>query len=421
VSFFINPKFEPDGKEMQMKQAVAAIQSPTRLRRLWIAAVLGSLCAFGPLSIDMYLPALPNLAVDLQTTTSLAQLSLTACLLGLALGQVVVGPISDARGRRRPLLLALIIYVLASILCALAPTITILVLSRFIQGVGGAAGIVIARAVVRDLYAGTELTKFFSLLMLVNGAAPILAPIAGGQLMKVVPWEGVFIVLCAIGLVMFLVVWFGLPETLPIDRRSTGKLKDTLITYRTLLTTHSFMGYAWSQGLVMAAMFGYIAGSPFVLQELYGVSPQGFSLVFAMNGVGIILAAQITGRLVGRISETGLLLTGLTMAAIAGITLLGAIVSGAGLVFVVIPLFFVVSSVGVVSTTSFSLAMQNQAKSAGSAAGLLGLLPFIFGAIVAPLVGLGGSGTAVPMGIVIATADLGAIMCYWLLVGRVKA
>ncbi len=421
VSFFINPKFELDGKEMQMKQAEAAIQSPTRLRRLWIAAVLGSLCAFGPLSIDMYLPALLNLAVDLQTTTSLAQLSLTACLLGLALGQIVVGPISDARGRRRPLLLALIIYVLASILCALAPTITILVLSRFIQGVGGAAGIVIARAVVRDLYAGTELTKFFSLLMLVNGAAPILAPIAGGQLMKVVPWEGVFIVLCAIGLVMFLVVWFGLPETLHIDRRSTGKLKDTLITYRTLLTTRSFMGYAWSQGLVMAAMFGYIAGSPFVLQELYGVSPQGFSLVFAMNGVGIILAAQITGRLVGRISETRLLLTGLTMAAIAGITLLSAIVSGSGLVFVVIPLFFVVSSVGVVSTTSFSLAMQNQAKSAGSAAGLLGLLPFIFGAIVAPLVGLGGSGTAVPMGIMIATADVGGIMCYWLLVGRVKA
>lgn len=401
-----------------MNQSEAMLEPPLRLRRLWIATVLGSLCAFGPLSIDMYLPALPALTNDLSTTTSLAQLSLTACLLGLALGQIIVGPLSDAHGRRKPLLLAMIVYMVASIMCALAPSITVLIIARFIQGAGGAAGIVIARAIVRDMYAGTELTKFFALLMLVNGAAPILAPIFGGQLMKVVPWQGVFVVLFVIGIIMFLAVLFGLPETLPVERRSTGKIKDTLATYRRLLTTRSFMGYAWSQGLVMAAMFGYISGSPFVLQELFGVSPQGFSLFFAINGAGIIMASQITGRLAGRVQESKLLLTGLSLAALAGASLLIAIVSGGGLVAVAIPLFFVVSSVGIVATTSFSLAMQHQAKSAGSAAALLGLLPFIFGATVAPLVGLGGSLTALPMGIVIAAADIGAFVCYWLLVKR---
>jgi DHA1 family bicyclomycin/chloramphenicol resistance-like MFS transporter len=254
--------------------------------------------------------------------------------------------------------------------------------------------------------------------MLVNGAAPILAPIVGGQLLRVTAWPGVFIVLGLIGIIMFIVVMFGLQETLPRERRSKGGMKQTLTTFRSLVQDRSFMGYALSQGLVVAAMFAYIAGSPFVIQEIYGVSPQMFSLIFAINGLGIILATQITGRLVGRISETKLLVSGLILAALGGVTLLIMIIIGAGLAAILPPLFIVVSCVGIVTTTGFSLAMQKQGQSAGSASALLGVLSFIFGGLVAPLVGLGGSLTAIPMGIVIAVADVGSILCYIILIHR---
>lgn len=383
-----------------------------------MAVVLGSLAAFGPLSIDMYLPALPELTHDLNTSTSLAQLSLTACLLGLSLGQLFAGPLSDVRGRRTPLLIGLMIYAIASILCAFGPSISIFVILRFIQGLAGSAGIVISRAVVRDMYAGTELTKFFSLLMLVNGIAPILAPIAGGQLMELTSWRGVFVVLSVIGVMMLAAVLLGLPETLPEARRSRGGLRHTLATFRRLVQNRSFVGYALSQGLVTAAMFAYISGSPFVIQDIFGASPQMFSLIFAMNGLGIIVASQMTGRLAGRFGEARLLTAGLFIAAASGLLLLAAIVSEAGLAAVLVPLFFVVASVGIVGTTTFSLAMQDQAEAAGSASALLGVLSFIFGGVVAPLVGLGGSGTAVPMGIVIAAAELGAVACYAFMVRR---
>ncbi|MCP1354009.1 multidrug effflux MFS transporter [Aneurinibacillus migulanus] len=395
-----------------------AAQAPTRSRRLWMALILGALTAFGPLSIDMYLPSLPALTSDLSTSTSLVQISLTACLLGLAFGQLLVGPLSDARGRRKPLIVALIIYAVSSLLCAISSSIWVLIVLRVVQGMSGAAGIVISRAMVRDMYSGSELTKFFSLLMLVNGVAPILAPITGGLLLEVTSWRGVFVVLSILGAIMLLGALFGLPETLPSQRRSTGGIKGTLFTFRSLISDRAFMGYALSQGLVLAAMFGYISGSPFVLQNIYGVSPQTFSILFAINGLGIIIASQITGRLAGKVSETRLLVTGLGLAALGGIILLAMILIGAGLLSVMIPLFFVVSSVGIVTTTGFSLAMQNQERSAGSASALLGLLPFIFGAIAAPLVGLGGSHTAVPMGIVIAVSEVGAIVCYALMVRR---
>ncbi|HEU4964722.1 MAG TPA: Bcr/CflA family multidrug efflux MFS transporter [Bacilli bacterium] len=386
-----------------------------RSRRLFMAFLLGSLGAFGPLTIDMYLPSLPAMTADLLTTTSLTQLSLTACLLGLALGQLVVGPLSDSRGRRKPLLIGLVIYSAASFLCAVSSSIWALILLRLLQGMAGAAGLVISRAIVRDLYNGSELTKFFSLLMLINGVAPILAPIVGGQLLRVTTWHGVFIVLGLLGTLMLLAILFGLPETLQDQNRSAGSLKNTLSTFRSLLTDRVFMGYAWSQGLVMAAMFAYISGSPFVIQDIFGASPQMFSLFFAINGVGIIIASQITGRLAGRINEKTLLRTGLLIASLGGLALLLSILLEASLPFVLVPLFFVVSSVGIVATTAFSLAMQNQAKSAGSASALLGLLPFVSGAIVAPLVGIAGSDTAVPMGLVIAVCDVGALLCYLLL------
>jgi len=397
---------------MEVNEINHDVYKPVKANRLWMILVLGTLTAIGPLSIDMYLPSLPKLTDDLQTNASLAQLTLTACLLGLSVGQLFVGSISDIYGRRKPLIIALIMYVASSLLCAVAPSIWSLVLLRFLQGASGSAGIVISRAMVRDMYSGSEMTKFFSLLMLVNGAAPILAPIIGGQLLQFTSWRGVFIVLGAISIFMLVSATFVLRETLPLEERETGGLVGTLATYRNLLKDRLFMGYALSQGLVSAAMFAYISGSPFVLQNIYGASPQEFSVFFAINGIGIIIASQITGCLAGKLSEKALFVAGIGIAAAGGISLLLTIVLGIGLIGVLCSLFLVVSSVGVVSTTGFSLAMKNQKQAAGTASALLGLLQFISGALVAPLVGIGGSNTALPMGIVIALCEVGAVLCY---------
>ncbi len=386
---------------------------------LWIAFLLGALASFGPLSIDMYLPALPNLVTELNSSTSLAQLSLTSCLLGIALGQLFVGPFSDVFGRRGPLLIGLCIYVVSSLLCMFATTIWTFITMRFIQGLAGSAGIVISRAIVRDLYSGSEMTRFFSLLMLVNGVAPILAPILGGQVLQVASWRGIFLVLFAVGVVMLFAVFLGLRETLPLSRRSRGGLRNTILTFRELIKNRTFMGYALAQGFVLAGMFAYISGSPFILQNIFGVSPQMFSLLFGINSIGIIIAGQITGRLAGRIPEKKLLITGLTLSFAGGVLLLIMILIGGGLYSILLPLFVVVSSVGIVGTSSFSLAMQDQAKAAGSASALIGVLSFVFGGLMAPLVGIGGSYTAIPMGITIAVAETAAVLSYFFLVRRV--
>ncbi|MDR9745381.1 multidrug effflux MFS transporter [Paenibacillus taichungensis] len=402
-----------------MKSTPASL-STNSTSRVRMALILGTLSAFGPLSLDMYLPALPTLADEFQSSTSYAQLSLTACMVGLAVGQLLAGPLSDVRGRRTPLIAGLILYTIASILCLVSPTMGSFVVLRFIQGAAGAAGIVISRAVVRDVYSGPELTRFFSLLMLINGVAPIAAPIIGGQLLAYTSWHGVFILLSIIGILTLVAVVVGLGETLPTERRSSGGLKQTLVTFRKIAGDRLFMGYALTQGFVSAGMFAYISGSPFVLQKIYGISPQMFSVCFAINGLGIILASQIAGRLAGKVSETRLLVAGLITAALGGTSLLIAILAGGNLISVLIPLFLVVSSVGLVNTASFALAMANQEKSAGSASALIGVMTFLFGGIVAPLVGLGGEGTAVPMGIVIACADLGALLIYFLMVSKGK-
>ncbi|MBL0385227.1 multidrug effflux MFS transporter [Tumebacillus sp. ITR2] len=395
-----------------------AVSQPAKRSKVWLIIVLGALAAFAPLSIDMYLPALPTMANDLQTNTSSAQLTLTACLLGLALGQLFVGPISDIRGRRGPLLIGLVVYTLASFLCAISPNIWMLVGLRFLQGLAGSGAIVISRAIVRDYYSGSEMTKFFSLLMLVNGLAPILAPIIGGQLLKFTSWQGVFIVLGLLGVIMFLATFFGLKESLPVENRSEAGIRNTLSTLGGIMKDRVFMGYAWSQGLVMASMFAYISGSPFVLQNVYGVSPQLYSLLFAINGIGIVLAGQVTGRLSSKVEAKKVLVTGLLMSLLGAVLLNIMFVSGIGLIGVMVSLFLIVSCVGVVGPTSTSLAMQNHGRSAGSAAALLGVTQLFAGAIASPLVGLGGSNNATPMGLVILVASVGAMLCFVLLARR---
>lgn len=381
-----------------------------------VILILGSLTAFGPLSIDMYLPAFPTIERELHTSASMVQLSLTACLIGLALGQLAAGPLSDQKGRKGPLLVGLAVYVVSSLLCAWLPSIGALIVFRFLQGVSGAAGIVISRAISRDMYSGVALTRFSATLMLVNGTAPILAPIVGGQLLQIMSWRGIFVLLAVIGAIMFFSVWFGLGDSLPTERRSSGGLGKSMSDFGTLLRDRKFVGFALAQGFVMASMFAYISGSPFVLQNIYGASPQMFSLFFAVNAIGIVAVGQFTGRMAGRIPERQLFVTGICLAALGGTGLLASVLSGAGLPFILPCIFVAVASVGLVTTTGFSLAMQSYGRSAGSAAALLGVLSFIFGGVVAPLVGIAGTQTAVPMGIVMASAVWLSMLCYVALV-----
>ncbi|MEV4054024.1 multidrug effflux MFS transporter [Amycolatopsis sp. NPDC049688] len=384
--------------------------APTRRAQLKFVLVLGGLTAFGPLSIDMYLPALPRMAADLHAADSTVQLTLSAFIVGLALGQLVLGPLSDALGRRRPLLAGLALYVVGSVLCAVSPDAWLLVAARFVQSLGAAAGIVIARATVRDLFSGTAMTKFFSTLMLVSGLAPILAPLIGGQLLTWTSWRGVFVVLTAFGALLLAVVVFFLPE--PSSARSPLRLSQVMRTYGRLALDRSFAGYALASGLLFASMFAYISGSSFALQGVYGLSPQAYSLVFGANGVGIVLAGQLNGRLVGRVRERVLLLSGLLLGVAGGTFVLASVLLRASLALLLVSLFLLVSSIGLVMPNASSLALASHARSAGAASALLGVLQFVVGAAATPLVGLGGPGTAVPMAATMAGFAVLALAAY---------
>jgi DHA1 family bicyclomycin/chloramphenicol resistance-like MFS transporter len=391
-----------------------ALRSAPRLP-VRIILILGGLSAFAPLSIDMYLPALPRLTVQLSTTASAAQLSLTACLVGLAAGQLLAGPLSDVFGRRRPLLVGLVCYTLASVLCAFAPNVWALVALRLVQGLSGAAGVVLSRAVVRDLRSGTAVAKLFATLMLVNGIAPVLAPTIGGQLLRFTSWRGVFVVLTVIGAGLLAAVLVGLPETHPPGRRRSGPavgrggLRDTGRAFRVLLADRGFLGLALVSGCVSGAMFAYISGSSFVLQDVYGMSAQRFALVFGGNAVGIVVAGQVSARLVDRFGPAALLRTGAYVCAGGAALLLVAVLTGAGLALVLPALFAVVASVGLVSPNATSLALAEHGRIAGSASAVLGVLQFVVGGAMAPLVGIAGTGTPVPMAVVIAALALAAV------------
>ena len=385
----------------------------TRVERARLFVLLGGLTAFGPLSIDMYLPALPAISRDLVASESLIQLTLTACLIGLALGQLLAGPLSDTLGRRRPLLVGVAIYVLASLLCALAPSAILLVLFRLVQGLAGAAGIVIARAVVRDMYSGVPAARYFSRLILVMGVAPILAPVLGGQVLRVGSWHGIFLVLALVTALLFVSALVWLPETLPAHLRRAGSLRDTGRRFGIIARDTRFVGYALSAGLAFGAMFAYISGSPFVLQGIYHVSPQTFSVIFGLNALGFVVTSQINGSLVSRIAPSRLLMGGLIGTAIGGLALLGVLlVGGLGLAAVLVPLFVLVSSIGFVVPNATALALSRHAEAAGTGSALLGVIQSGIAAFGAPLVGLAGITSAVPMGTVIAVAGAGAILTY---------
>ncbi len=376
------------------------------------------LSTFGPISLDLYLPSLPELSSELNTSTSSAQLTITACLLGLAVGQLIAGPLSDQFGRRRPLLIGLVAYLLASLACAFAPTIELLIVLRLLQGLAGAAGLVIARAVARDLYSGSALLIFFARLTLVSGLAPVVAPLLGGQLARVMDWRGIFVVLAGFGLVLVLAGLLGVPESLPPEQRSAGGLQANLAGFRELLADRLFLGAAFASGLAGAAMFAYIAGATFVLQRIYLMSPQGFSYAFGINALGIMAMAQVGARLARTWPTVRVLGFGLGLNLLGAVGVLVSVLFGAGLVPLLIALWVMVSSVGLVFPTATTIALADYPHQAGRASSLLGLGQYIGGALVAPLVGLAGEHTAVPMGVVVVGVSVAAGLVFWFLVVR---
>ena len=375
---------------------------------------------FGPLSLDMYLPALPELARSFRTPEANVQLTLTACMVGLSVGQLVVGPMSDAWGRKKPLVIGLIAYAATSLFCAVAPDVYSLTAARLLQGFAGAAGLVISRAMVRDLYEGDALTKFFSTLILVNGLGPILAPVLGGQLTRFMSWRGVFVVLTLIGVALLTAAVLGLKESLPEESRgaSGGGLSATLRTFQILVRDRAFMGFVLTGGFALAAMFAYISGSPFVLENIHGLSKQEFSFTFGTNALGIMIAGQVSGRLVGKVAPARLLGAGLVMSFGGSTILLAATaVFGGNLAGTLVGLFLMVASVGVITPQVTALALSGYEPAvAGAASALIGTGQFLFGAVFAPLTGLGSKSSGMPMALVIFALSAAAVVVRVLLV-----
>ncbi|MET9385244.1 multidrug effflux MFS transporter [Streptomyces sp. NPDC002928] len=405
------------GPEQQTTRATEpADRASPRRTGLLVTLVLAGLSATPPLAMDMYLPSLPEVTEALHAPAATVQLTLTTCLAGMALGQLVVGPMSDRWGRRRPLLIGLAVYVVATALCALAPTVELLVAFRLAQGLAGAAGIVIARAVVRDLYDGEAMARFFSTLMLISGVAPIVAPLIGGQILRVTDWRGVFMVLTVVGALLAGVVWARLPETLAPAERHSGGVGEALGAMRGLLADLPFTGFMLAGGFAFAALFAYISASPYVIQEIYGASPQTFSLLFGLNSVGLVIVGQINGKmLVGRFRLDRVLGAGLAVVVLAATALL-LMATGAfgevGLVPVSAALFVLMSAMGVTLPNAQTLALMRVHHGAGSASALLGTSSFLIGAIASPLVGVAGEHTAVPMALVQLVAALVALACF---------
>jgi len=387
--------------------------------RLTMILVLGALVALGPLTIDMYLPALPALTADLATTSSTAQLTLTGTLVGLALGQLVIGPLSDALGRRRPLLAGAALHVAASLAITVAPNVAVLGVLRVLQGVGAAAGAVIALAIIRDLYTGRAAATMFSRLMLVMGVAPVLAPTVGGELLRITSWRGLFVALAVYGVLVLVATAWALRESLAPEHRQPAGVGATLRTYGRLLHDRTFVGLVLVAGLTMAGLFGYVAGSSFVFQQQFGLDQQQFGLAFGAGAVFLIAATQLNAYLLRTFEPGTLLLAALVGGSVAGLVLVAAAATGlGGLAGVLVPMFGVLFAVGLALPNAPALALASHGDAAGTAAALLGAVQFGVGALVSPLVGILGNdgmamGTVVAGGLVLALVVLVGVVRPW--------
>jgi MFS transporter, DHA1 family, multidrug resistance protein len=362
---------------------------PSRARMI---VVLGALVALGPLTIDMYLPALPKIADDLSVSSSVAQLTLTGTLAGLALGQLIVGPLSDSLGRRGPLMAGIVLHMLASLLCLFAPNIAALGVARGLQGMGAAAAMVVAIAVVGDLFAESAAATVLSRLMLVLGVAPVVAPSLGAAVLLKASWYWVFAALVVLAGALLLLAALALPETLPAAHRRPLKVRSIAATYLELLRDVRFVILVLVGALAMSGLFAYIAGASFVLQGHYGLDQQAFALVFGAGAVALIGATQFNVVLLRRFAPQTIVLWALVAAALAGVVFVGLSSEHiGGLPGFVVPVWAILAAMGLVIPNAPAVALSRHPDAAGTAAALLGAAQFGLGAAVAPLVGVLGN------------------------------
>lgn len=384
--------------------------------------ILGALSAFGPLAIDFYLPGFPAMAQAFATDEKHIQATLAAYFLGLSLGQLAYGPVADRFGRRIPLLIGLVLFTVASLACAFAPTLEALIVARFVQALGGCAGMVLSRAIVSDTCDAVGSAKVFSQLMLVMGLAPILAPMFGGVLVSLHGWQSIFLVLTVFSALCTLAVLLGLPESLPAHQ-PRQPLSGALRQYGRLLNDRVFLGHALTGGVAIAGMFAYIAGSPFVFIKLYGVPAEHYGWLFGTNAAGFILMAQVNARLLARRGPAVLLSRAVWVYVTAGLVLLAlSALHPAALWPLLIPLFIGIASLGAIVPNASACAMSGQGARAGSASALLGCLQFSVAAGAAALVSALDDGSAIPMALVISLCGVMAVVfsqvTRWLILSR---
>ena len=352
--------------------------------KLFLVLLLGVLSAFGPFVVDLYLPSLPQLASFFETSASMTQLTLTTAMIGLAVGQLLLGPLSDKFGRKIPLIISLVMYIISTVLIVYAPNIESMIVLRVIQGLSSAGSVVISRAVATDLYRGREMTRFFGLLMTINGIAPIISPILGSLLLEYISWKGVFVFLALIGVIVLLFC-FRLKESLSIENRLQGSIFATFSTFGVIIKNRLFMSYVGIESFLLGAMFAYIAASPFILQSFYGLSAFIFSLCFGANGAALVIGANIGGKLPNRQA----LAIGVLAFVVAALYTIAVLIIQPHWLFVEIGFFAMLLLMGITFPAISTLAMESERQYAGSASALLGFAPFFLGGIVSPLVGIG--------------------------------
>lgn len=382
-----------------------------------LVVFLGMLTAITPLATDLYLPALPIMPGELNTTASNIQMTIGIMTFGVAIGQLFGGPISDTMGRKLPLIIGNLLCVISGIICAYAPSIEILLLGRFLQGLTGSVGVVISKAIARDFASGQELTKLFALLMMVNGLAPVLAPLVGGQLLLFTTWRVIFVILALFSTIL-LVGSFLFRESLPKEKRITGGIGTAAKNYIKLIKDKPFLGQTLIQLFAFGAFFSYISGSSFVYQNIFQLSAQEFSYLFGINSCGIILASAISGRISNVITSKQLLTFSLWQLTIGSLLFLVAMLLEWPLIPVTIILFFTVCTVSLFGSASFSMAMTSYGKMAGSASAILGFASMFAAGIVSPLVGIGGDYTGIPMGITMLVCAVLSLLCLYGLVEK---
>lgn len=381
---------------------------------LRLTIFLGVLAALAPLATDMYLPALPVMNEAFPVETSMIQTTLTMTMVGMAVGQIFAGPISDMLGRKRPLEIGMALFAISSAGCVFTEDIYIFLAFRLFQGLSGSIGIIVARSVARDVSDGPELTKIFSMLMLVNGLAPIISPVIGGQILNFTSWRGVFVLLAVIGLLLFFSS-IGFNETLPESRRMSGIVK-SFESFPYLLKDKYFLGHCLMLCFAFGAFFAYISGSSFLYQDIYGVSPQTYSLIFGGMGILIMIFGTFPIRFAGKIPDVVMLGASLTQALIGSILLLTCILNRAGIYLTTASLMILVPPISVIGATSFSLALRGHGNRAGAASALVGFFQTILGAVITPLVGIAGAMDARPMGFIILTGEILSILTFLALI-----